>query len=86
MSQAGKGDTYRKVDIKKWGENHSNIFRKKFNIHWLVKDENNFKTDAGVSYMEGKDLESARDLFLAENPERLITNIYPVLRVEERGS
>ena len=26
---AGKGDTYRKVDYKKWSENYDEIFRKK---------------------------------------------------------
>lgn len=28
-NQAGKGDTYRKVDTKKYDENYDSIFRKK---------------------------------------------------------
>lgn len=27
--EAGKGDTYRKVDMKKWSENYDRIFGKK---------------------------------------------------------
>jgi hypothetical protein len=33
--QAGKGDTYRPVDPKKWSENYDRIFRK----HKKVKNE-----------------------------------------------
>lgn len=29
MLQAGKGDRYRPVDLKKYGDNYDNIFRKK---------------------------------------------------------
>jgi hypothetical protein len=28
-NEAGKGDSYRKVDLKKWSENYNRIFGKK---------------------------------------------------------
>jgi len=35
---AGKGDTYRRIDYKKWSENYDKIFKKK------VKKQNEYST------------------------------------------